>query len=226
MITGMYGILKRRIRIIKDSLLKPLTTRYLRKRLRNPDFTIIASNCIGAKMYQELGIEYNTPFVGLFIYSPCYIKLVSNLDHFLYSDITFKEESKYESANVERSNEGWYPIGCLDGEVELHFVHYKSEAEAEAKWKRRLQRMNMKNLFFTYTDRDECDVDHLNQFDTLLFKSKICFTANKHPLVTTSLHIPQYDGEPHVGDLYANFHILRRHFDFVDWLNGGKGGKH
>ena len=219
----MYGILKRRVRIAKDRLLRPFTRRSLRRRLHNPDFTIVASNCIGAKIYQELGLEYNTPFVGLYIFSPCYVKLVSDLDHFLYADIAFIEASKYEAANISRSDEGWYPIGYLGGEVELHFVHCKSEAEAESKWKKRLQRMNMNNLFFTYTDRDSCDIDHLNQFDALPFKNKICFTASSHPQLTTSLHIPQYDGEPHVGDLYEDFHILTRHFDFVDWLNGGSG---
>ena len=85
--------------------------------------------------------------------------------------------------------------------------------------------MNMNNLFVTFTDRDLCNETFLNQFDQTSFKHKVCFTAKKYPSVKSSVWISEYQNEPHVGDLYTEFHNLRKHFDFVDWLNGGTGRK-
>ena len=76
------------------------------------DFTIVSSNCLGSRIYQELTLPYNTPFVGLFLYTPCYIKLLQNLKDYLQRPITFIEISKYDEANKLRmSLENNYPIG-------------------------------------------------------------------------------------------------------------------
>ena len=41
-----------------------------RRRLKNKNFTIICDNCWAGKVYQELGLPYQTPFVGMFVFSP------------------------------------------------------------------------------------------------------------------------------------------------------------
>lgn len=213
------------IRWTGDSLLRPLTMRRLKTRLRSPDFTIIGSNCIGTKIYQELGLEYNTPFVGLFLHAPCYIKLLGRLEHYLRSPLRFIDKSKYHDGNGDATGGQHYPIGVLNNDVELHFINYKDVQEAASKWTRRVERMNMSNLAFTFTDRDRCDGKLIEQFDQMPYERKVCFTAREFPAAKSSVWIREYHGQPFVADLYTNFHVLKRHFDFVDWLNGG-AGKH
>ena len=58
-----------------------------RRRLKNKNFTIICDNCWAGKVYQELGLPYQTPFVGMFIFSPDYIKMLKNLKHYLSGNI-------------------------------------------------------------------------------------------------------------------------------------------
>ena len=220
---ALSGRLISDVRWAGESLVKPLTTRRLRTRLCNPDFTIIASNCIGTKVYQELGLEYNTPFVGLFLYAPCFVKLANRLEHYLKSEIRFTDKCRYQDRNYDPSGYRHYPVGLLDNDVELHFINYKDVEEARSKWTRRLERVNMKNLFFTFTDRDLCDERLVKQFDAIPYDHKVCFTAKEQPGVESLVCISEYTGQASVADLYSNFHILRRHFDFIDWLNGGPG---
>ena len=68
-----------------------------RRRLKNKNFTIICDNCWAGKVYQELGLPYQTPFVGMFVFSPDYIKMLKNLKYYLSGNIplTFIKESKY-----------------------------------------------------------------------------------------------------------------------------------
>ena len=61
-----------------------------RRRLKNKNFTIICDNCWAGKVYQELGLPYQTPFVGMFVFSPDYIKMLKNLKYYLSGDIPLK----------------------------------------------------------------------------------------------------------------------------------------
>ena len=97
-----------------------------RRRLKNKNFTIICDNCWAGKVYQELGLPYQTPFVGMFVFSPDYIKMLKNLKHYLSGNIplTFVKESKYI-----KDFDNAYPLALLD-DIELHFLHYADEEEA------------------------------------------------------------------------------------------------
>lgn len=96
-----------------------------RRRLKNKIFTIICDNCWAGKVYQELGLPYQTPFVGMFVFSPDYIKMLKNLKHYLSGNIplTFVKKSKYI-----KDFDNAYPLALLD-DIEMHFLHYADEAE-------------------------------------------------------------------------------------------------
>jgi uncharacterized protein (DUF1919 family) len=207
------------VKLTINRIKSPFKKRFYRSRLHNDDFTIIASNCIGAKIYQELGIEYNTPFVGLFIYAPCYIKLLKNLDFYLRSEIKFIKKSKYLNILNQNSSKHSYPIGLLAEDIEIHFMHYRNENEAKTKWERRKKRINMQNLFFTFTDRDCCNQSLIEEFDQMPFPDKVCFTAQNYKNIKSTIWLPEYQGQNYVNDLYSEFEVLTRHFDFVAWLN-------
>jgi len=64
---------------------------YYRKKdsakLQNKDFVLISRNCWGGQVYQWLNLPYNTPFVGLFLFGPCYMKLLRDFDKYMAMDI-------------------------------------------------------------------------------------------------------------------------------------------
>ena len=197
----------------------------MRKRVRCLDFTIISSNCWGSRIYDELGLPYSTPFVGLFLYAPCYLRLLGRLDYYLGQNLVFKKMSRYSAANERReATSNYYPIGVLGGDVEIQFLHYETESEALDRWRRRLGRMHRTNLFVAFTDRDLCDESHLVEFDQLGYSQKVVFTARPHDRIRSCVWLKEYGSEPYVGNLYDNAYVCNRHFDVADWLNGGSGG--
>ncbi|HGS1459166.1 TPA: DUF1919 domain-containing protein, partial [Streptococcus pneumoniae] len=112
-------LIKRRLKPIKRKL-KPIKRTYkkivysitksnMRKRLKNTDFSIISDNCWGGRVYEELGLPYRTPFIGLYIFSEDYVKLLKNFKKYMEYELTFTNNSKW---NTEYDGE--YPIGILN----------------------------------------------------------------------------------------------------------------
>ena len=139
--------------------------------LGDKPFVVISNNCFGAEVYQWYQRPYNTPFIGLFIYGPCYFKLLSNFDHYMDQDLEFIEKSKY----TEPHRAWLYPIARLD-DIEIHFSHYENEEIAREKWTRRTARMKKEkdkdNYFFKICDRDGND-KLIEDFHRLPYKKKI-----------------------------------------------------
>ena len=154
-----------------------------RKKLNRTDFCIISNNCWGGFIYQKFGIKYNTPTIGLFIYEKDYVKFCANLKHYLSLPLEFIniKESKYcEKATKNGTQTINYPIAKLD-DIEIFFMHYKSEAEAVDKWERRKSRINYNNLLFKMSERNDCDEETVAEFCNLPHKNKICFTESENP---------------------------------------------
>lgn len=196
-----------------------------KRTIRNENFTIISSNCWGGSIYQVLEREYLTPTIGLFLYAPCFVKFAAQLKHYIELPLTFLETSKYDEANTVRKEKSWYPIAVID-DIEIHFLHYKSEHEAEIKWNRRKERINYNNLFFSMTDRDACSMEHIRLFNNLPYENKVCFTANNlHHKYASTVWLKKYAGKPFVGVLTTALkgeREVRRRFDVIKWLNGSK----
>jgi uncharacterized protein (DUF1919 family) len=187
-----------------------------RKRLNNYDFTIISNNCWGGGIYETFGLTYNTPTVGLFFYAPCYIKFIENLKKNLQLELKFIGRSRYEMANKTRIGNP-YPIGLLNDEIEIHFLHYASENEALEKWERRKRRVNYDNLFCSLTDNDMCTMEEIEFFDLLPYK-KVFFSAKKIPHIKCLVWIKGFEEKGKVGDLYSNPWLYRKYFNVVQWL--------
>lgn len=200
---------------LKDKLkpiIYPILYRKSRKKLQNSDFTIISDNCWGGRVYQELGIQYNSPFIGLFIMSPDYLKLVKDLRHYMSQELVFTDNSKY-TGKVK------YPIGLLS-DIEIHFLHYSSEEEARSKWNRRKERMNWDNIFFKFNDNDKCNYELIKEFDNLDYKSKVIFSSKKFSDIRSLIYFKEREN---IGSVGEDLKIYRKYFDAVDWLN--KGGE-
>ncbi len=181
------------------------------------EFVIVSNNCWGAEVYKRLNREYNTPFVGLFLFGPDYLKLLENFDYYLSQKLQFIPNSKWSDKPIA------YPIGKLD-DIEVHFVHYKDKEEAELKWTRRLERMNKftdrSKYFYKLCDRDFTTLDLINKFHTLPLDNKISFgikpiNLNGHIVITESDN----------GTVPDGVFLYRSSFKYVDifkWIKAGE----
>lgn len=170
-----------RIRVHFRELTNPILGPIRRRKLSDTDFTIISNNCWGGHVYRWFAIEYKSPTIGLYFFSDEYVRFVSKLDYYLGCDLSFIpiEESKYYSILLARNTT--CPIGKLD-DVEIVFLHYKSNEEAYEKWNRRKARINRNHLLFKMSEQNLCSIEALKAFDSLPYKGKICFTTKKYGL--------------------------------------------
>lgn len=217
MIRRLEVFLKRKIRVN----FKNYYQRQDVQKLENKNFVLISRNCWGGQVYQWLNLPYNTPFVGLFLFGPCYMKLLGNFDEYMNMNLQFCEVSKYPDAY------NTHPIGLL-GDIEIHFQHYKTKQEAKSKWNRRKARMlkyDKSNYFFSICDRRGVTNSDIEEFHKLKYKNKISFSFNKIPSLTNLQHIKfiqdlsKKKGAPPNGR--KRFKLTFLYFDLVHYLNTG-----
>ena len=67
-------------------------------KLKNSDFTIISSNCLGGVISHKLGLKFMSPTVNLFIEPSSFVKFCKNLTYY------------FEQPLVEKEWSGDYPI--------------------------------------------------------------------------------------------------------------------
>lgn len=152
--------------------------------LTNRDFTIVSDNCWGGYVYRHYGLRYRSPFVGLFLFPQCYIELLEQFDESLASELDFIDAgaSKYPQVRESRGRSGEYPIGTLRGSVEIHFLHYRTPDEAQAKWLERKRRISHDNVLFKMSDRLGPAPELVRRFDALPFRHKLFLAAQPHPV--------------------------------------------
>lgn len=197
---------------LKDNRRK-ITAYFLKKKLKNDTFSIISNNCWGGLVYQDFDLKYSSPFVGLFVVGEDYIKLLQNLKYYLGCKLVFESETKHQY--LKGSVNQVYPIGLLD-DIEIHFLHYKTENEARTKWEKRLKRLNWDNLYVKYSETKTSDPDLIKEFDNLPFSNKICFTANKYPNLKSSIQITEFENKGYLEDYLKKY---KKYFNVIDWLN-------
>ncbi len=184
--------------------------------LKNIDFSIISNNCWGGFVYQYFGLGYRTPFIGLFINTPCYLKLLKNID-LIYEKLRFIQasESRYITYMKEADIYDKYPIGVLGEDIEIHFLHYSSAEEARMKWEKRLPRLNRNNLLVKFNQTSPSP-DLLTEFDQLPYKNKICFTAGVFPEIKSAIFLSRFR---HEGQVRFEHRYYRKHMNIVKYLN-------
>lgn len=154
-----------------------------RKKISNPDFTIISNNCWAGFVYQSYGLPYETPTIGLFFMADDYIKFISDLKKWTSASLSFIDPESSSSKMFFQNDPrfGSYPIGTLEGEIEIHFLHYHSPEEAAEKWRRRCERINWDRLLVKFNDQNGCTEEHIKKFEELPLKNKLCFSVNSYP---------------------------------------------
>lgn len=195
-----------------------------RRKLKYTDFTIISNNCwAGTAVYQPFGLKYNTPTVGLFIMDEDYMRMLENLDYYLSQNLRFiapKDSKYYDKISNNGKKEVTYPIALLGDDVEIHFLHYRSQEEAEQKWKRRAKRINCKCLLIKMSFRDNGydKAQMVNRFLKLKFANKICFVPDIVSVRSTSIiQVPELTNLNLVGGDETEYTL--RYIDIYRLLN-------
>lgn len=162
--------------------LNPYLAKYRSRKLNNKNFTIISNNCWGGHVYRYFKLPYDSPTIGLYLFSADYIKFIGNLKYYIEKEITFinYKDSKYKDELV-KYNQVNIPIGKLD-DIEIIFLHYQSEDEARTKWNRRKARIHWDNLYYKMSEQNLCSSDLLMQFDLIDLANKFVFVTKDYGL--------------------------------------------
>ena len=188
-------------------------------RLIDDDVSIISSNCFAGRIMQDKHMKYNTPTLGLYFMFPDYIEFLQHLEHYLTeAKIVFVEHSKYALGDERRAKwKHWYPIGLLDGKVEIHFLHYFTEEEAATKWYRRARRVNFDKLLIVGMDQNRCTEADIKAFDRLPFKQKMFFSS-KEVEGQSIIYLREFADKGQVGDPYRKADVFYKHL--INFLCG------
>lgn len=178
----------------------------------NSNVSIISCNCIGGVMSHELGLQFLSPTVNLFLDAKDYLLFCENLEFYINSEL--KEYCGSLTPN--------YPLADLNG-LTLHLVHYHSFEEAKEKWEKRSKRVNYDDIFIIATDRDGMNNELMERFDKLPY-SKVMFVSGT-PKYSWQFKIQGCVDGNCVGDIIEQDLSLKgitkgiRYFDQYDWVN-------
>ena len=79
------------------------------------------------------------------------------------------------------------PIGILN-DVEIVFLHYKSEEEAKEKWDRRKARINWDNIIFKFSNMNQCTEDCMKVFAEFPYEHKILLNNRKQTVYPCEIY--------------------------------------
>lgn len=195
-----------------------------RLRLKNRDPSILTNNCVGGIMYHDLGLEFLSPTINLFMNVREFLLFLEQLDAFLALDV--------EDITTQTDT---YPIGLLrkseTESVRLNFMHYQSFAQAREKWNARKKRLRRDNIYIVLeypgVNADKAEAEEiLARFEALPYAHKRLLTgcpAMQGPEVE---HLPVYDAafRPGKALIYKSPRLfsVRRYlddFDYIRFLN-------
>ena len=202
-----------------EEAIRKLLSPIRRKKIHVFDFSIISNNCWGGKVYQRYGLEYASPTVGLYFFADDYIRFLKRLEYYLSTPIKCipATRSKYYEI-LKKRNQLKYPIGLID-DVEIVFLHYKTEAEAIQKWERRRKRVNFSNLIVKFSQMNLCTEENLHDFEELSFDVKFVFTNRNRPDLPSSICFRGYENRADVANDTTKY---GRYIDLPTLINNRK----
>lgn len=140
-----------------------------RERLTNRDFTLICSNCAGGILYHNLGLQFRSPFINLYMSNEDFLFALEHWQEFLATELL-------EDVHAGES----YPVGIGYGGVKIHFMHYRSFEDAVVKWNARKNRIDMNHAAVMLTNFGG-DYAVLERFEKLPYAHKVAFTREEYP---------------------------------------------
>ena len=178
-----------------------------KKRLKNSDFSIICSSCIGGVIYHDLGLPFLSPTVNLFMTQNDLIKFALRLKYYCSLKLNFIQSDKP------------YPVAMLD-DIRLDFNHYHTDKEAEEAWERRKARINYDNIYVIFYYRDGHSIEEIRKIESAECK-KVMVLSHKPIDIEYSLCLK---GNGRADQNYMEkdkfgIRTFEKEWDFVSWLN-------
>ena len=185
----------------------------LRRENHNHDFSLITNDCIGGVIYHDLGEQFRSPTVNLWIPNDCFLEFAQNLSYYLTCDMI-------ETPDVTKP----YPVGKIIPKDNSHipivvnFMHYSSFDEAYSKWAERSSRVNYQRLYFIWHFYDDEHTERLEAFEN--WNSRRLAIVHEplsgfHDLEVTRC----YDKEPYNGKILSVIEESgRRYLDEIDYI--------
>ncbi len=173
--------------------------------------TIICSTCVGGMMLHDLGLQFKSPTVNLWMLPSDLVKFVSNIPEYINSDLKFTEMPPNSPYN--------YPVATL-GDITLYFSHYASDDAAGNKWNERKKRIDFDNLYII-TDDNRLPAEDIEKLKKVPCKRLVIFTTKEHDddnfftFYTCHEELPLYS----VRDM-KGFAPYEREFNYAKWLSG------
>lgn len=208
---------------LKNRIIRKLIVTKFRMANKNKDFTLIAQNCIGGVIYADLGLEFKTPTINMFIEDENFVKLCENFAYYM----SLEPEPLTDHYVDPIDNKIVYPKIKI-GDIEVCCLHYKNCEESMKAWNRRSSRVNLDNIYVianTWNLHDRTDlIERLVklQYKTIIFSEKDypykeCFKLPGNEWKLDERHIIR----PNITDNIpgSNYKYFERFFDFVKWLN-------
>lgn len=154
----------------------------------------------------------------MFFFADDYLRFVKNLRHYLNTDLHFItiSESKHKEKLYKQGGKSiTCPIGVLD-DIEIIFLHYKTEQEARNKWMRRKERINWDNLYIKMSQMNDCTEDMLHDFDKIPCKNKFVFVKREYGIKAEVV----YKGYENDSEIRNDINYFRKYINVTNWLNG------
>lgn len=182
-----------------------------RKRLKNQNFTILCSNCIGGIIYNRLGTQFRSPTINLWLLQTDFIKFLLDLKGYLAEELVFVD-SKYD-----------YPVAQLR-DIKIYFAHYLTQEEAALAWERRKERINFDNLYIMMYDRDGVTREDLLKLKDIPCKGLVVLSEHKRSYEGVDGLRTLKPGKGAFGNQFVDvdalgFYTFEKQFDYVKWLN-------
>lgn len=210
----VYESIKKRLWSINERL----WLKSLRRKNNNMDFTLITNNCIGGVIYHNLGIQFNSPTINLYIAGEDYLNFVKDIHYYSLCEMEEVIDSSFP-----------YPVGVLlprddhHKKIYVYFQHYKTFSQAKEKWEERFKRVNYNNIFFLWEFYDNLyDISLIKEFAELNLK-KIVLLHKYIPDIDNSIVLNCYKNEKEVAKVFQTKGISGKRyldaFDYVTFLN-------
>jgi len=201
---------------------KQLPSALLRWMVGDLNFTVVSNNCWGSHVYRVLDIPYLTPFVGMFIPPKSYLYLLKRFDSCIGADLEFADQSASAPISLWRQRERLtYPIGLLEGHVELHFLHCADEKDARTKWQESCGWIvsDPSRWFFKFDDSWGASAEEVEEFCALPFGNKVCFTTARYNSSTVIVPAVAKDGGAQNPDGILLADISPQYFNALRWIS-------
>ena len=220
-----------KLKIIIANHARKYRNRFEYDKLKTKKFSIISNTCIGGVISHDMGVQFQSPTVNIYIRPSEFVQFCENIHYYLQVTLT---EAPY-------NKQIGYPVAML-GDITLYCKHYATFEEAKISWDKRKKRINWNHIYFIMTDRDfippvsvtksvcACNEEVIKRFNNLPFHNKVCIVQNEKYVKKYSACRQLVKGcdtncvgiiTDIIGLTGKRMYQYVKNFDYVEFINNG-----